>query len=110
MLRFSLNQVQQYAHTANLYIAKWNPTGNSYRFRVFDEQKEYHEDEDSHLFETTSLAEVVAFVRGYRKALAKVLRETAPKEEGNGKKEHKQKEDTGHQRASKGAKQKQAHA
>lgn len=85
MLRFSLNQVQAYAHTANLYIAKWNPTGTSYRFRVFDENKEYLDDD--WLFETTSLAEVVAFVRGYRKALAKVLRDTASAEEGNGKKE-----------------------
>lgn len=87
MLRFSINQVQSYAHSAGLYVAKWSHNGTAYRFRVFGEDKDYHTEDEDWLFETTSLAEVVAFVRGYRKALAKYLKEHEPVQTGNGKKE-----------------------
>lgn len=72
MLRFSFLQVQNYAHSAGLYVAKFQGA-SSYRFRVYDEPNRQYIDED-YLFETISLAEIVAFVRGYRKALSKHIR------------------------------------
>lgn len=74
MLRFSFVQVQNYAHSAGLFVAKFQgASATSYRFRVFDELNKEYLDEDF-LFETTSLSEIVAFVRGYRKAVAKHLK------------------------------------
>lgn len=72
MLRFSFMQVQSYAHSAALHLTKMQ-AASGYRFRLFDDSAKTYLDDDS-LFETTSLAEVVAFIRGYRKAIAKALR------------------------------------
>lgn len=74
MLRFSFKQVQDYAHSAALYVAKFqSSSGSSYRFKVFEAPDRTFLDDD-HLFETQSLSEIVAFVRGYRKAVGKALR------------------------------------
>lgn len=72
MLRFSFMQVQSYAHSAGLHLTKMQ-AASGYRFRLFDDSAKTYLDEDS-LFETTSLAEIVAFIRGYRKAVAKALK------------------------------------